>query len=186
MLVTGNRISDSRILSDISFFDLSENEHKTLDVRIRKDTSERKILGSIDLNKTGSLYRSGSTSQECAKDKGMVIIWIDPEKEPAKHILNDLPLLKPELDAWGGKFLFLTGMADNSHTIQTDKLKELPINTSLGTDNQLTFLKNSVRLNVPAELNLPVVIVTDKDGNVLFISTGYRIGIGEQILKYIK
>jgi hypothetical protein len=185
MLVTGNRISDSKILSDISFFDLSENEHKILEIRIRKDMSEKKILGSIDVNKTRLLYHSGSTSQECAKDKGMVIIWIDPEKEPAKHILNDLPLLKTELDAWGGKFLFLTGEADNSHTMQTDKLKDLPVNTSIGIDNKLDFLRNSVRLNVTADLNLPVVIVTDNAGNILFISTGYRVGIGEQILKYI-
>jgi hypothetical protein len=48
----------------------------------------------------------------------------------------------------------------------------------------MTFLKNS--LNLQTELNLPVVMVLDKDGNVFFISTGYRIGIGEQILKYIR
>jgi len=43
-----------------------------------------------------------------------------------------------------------------------------------------------VRLNQPSDLNLPVTIVADKDGNILFLSTGYRIGIGEQILKYLK
>ncbi|MGD0756089.1 MAG: hypothetical protein ABR927_13630 [Bacteroidales bacterium] len=47
-------------------------------------------------------------------------------------------------------------------------------------------MKNSVNLNLPPDLNLPVVVMSDKDGNVLFISTGYRIGIGEQILKYIR
>ena len=36
MLVTGNRISDSKILSNISFFDLSENEHKTINVKNQK------------------------------------------------------------------------------------------------------------------------------------------------------
>lgn len=35
MLVTGNRLNDSKILSNISFFDLSENEHKTVDVKTR-------------------------------------------------------------------------------------------------------------------------------------------------------
>jgi len=39
MLVTGNRLSDSKILSNISFFELSENEHKTVDVKIRKKIS---------------------------------------------------------------------------------------------------------------------------------------------------
>ena len=75
--------------------------------------SEKKILGKIDLNKI-SLYHSAALHSQCAKDKGMVIIWIDPEKEPTKHIFNDLPLLKKEFDAWGGKFLFLTEVADKS------------------------------------------------------------------------
>jgi hypothetical protein len=37
MLVTGNRISDSRILSNISFFDLAKGEHKTVIVKLRKE-----------------------------------------------------------------------------------------------------------------------------------------------------
>ena len=36
MLVTGNRINDSKILSTLSFFELKENEHKTIDIKLRK------------------------------------------------------------------------------------------------------------------------------------------------------
>jgi hypothetical protein len=39
MLVTGNRINDSKILSTLSFFELKENEHKTIDIKLRKDVS---------------------------------------------------------------------------------------------------------------------------------------------------
>jgi Transglutaminase-like enzymes, putative cysteine proteases len=180
MLVTGNRLSDSKILSNISFFDLSENEHKTIDVKIRKDASEKKILGKIDLKKIYTLSHLNNSSQSCVNDKGLVIIWIDPEKEPTKHIFNDLPLLKTELDVWGGKFLFLS----DSNSFNPESVKGLPANTSFGIDNQMSVLKNSLKLNLPPELNLPVVLITDRDGNILFISTGYRIGIGEQILKY--
>ena len=49
MLVTGNRLNDSKILSNITFFDLSENEHKTIDVKLRKDIQENKILERLIL-----------------------------------------------------------------------------------------------------------------------------------------
>jgi hypothetical protein len=81
MVVTGNRLNDSRILSDISFFDLSENEHKVVEVKIRKDLAERKILGNIDVNKISSLYHLDNSSQACAKNSGLVIIWMEPEME---------------------------------------------------------------------------------------------------------
>ena len=192
MLVTGNRLTDGKILSNISFFDLSENEHRTVDVRIRKDVSEKKILGTISLKKIDSLIHVTKTSESCVNDKGVVIIWIDPEKEPTKHIFNDLTLLKSELDAWGGKFVFLGQGTDcdlsipDAKSFIPDNIKGLPINTFFSNDNQMAVLKNSLKINPLPDLILPFVVIADKDGNILFTSTGYRIGIGEQILKYIK
>jgi hypothetical protein len=186
MLVTGNRLNDSRVLSDITFFDLSGNEHKTIEVKIRKDVSEKKMLGKIDLRKIYNLSLMTTSSQDCSNDKGVVIIWIDPEKEPTKHIFNDLPKLKSELDAWGGKFIFLSVGTGRDLSLGQQTISGLPANTFFGIDNQMTALKNSVRLNLPQEMNLPVVAMTDKEGNIFFISAGYRIGIGEQILKSVR
>jgi len=187
MLVTGNRINDGKILSEISFFNLAENEHKTIDVKIRKDVSEKKILGKIDLAKISSFYKSNGTSQLCSNDKGIVIIWIDPDKEPAKHIFHDLPFLKAELDAWGGKFLFLSDTGNGQdQTLKLQSVRGLPANTSFGSDEKLAIFKDCIKLYNSPDINLPVVIVSDRDGNISFISTGYRIGIGEQILKYLQ
>jgi hypothetical protein len=185
MLVTGNRINDSKILSNISFFELSENEHKTLEVEIRKDVSEKKILGKIDLEKINSLFPLNKTSQACSNDKGIVIIWIEPEKEPTKHIFNDLPLLKTELDTWGGTFLFLS-QTKQSGSFDPLSIQGLPSNTLFSIDDQLGFFKKYVKINDPIDINMPVVIKSDKDGNINFISSGYRIGIGEQILKSVR
>jgi transglutaminase-like putative cysteine protease len=185
MLVTGNRISDSKILSNISFFDLSENEHKTLEVRIRKDVSQLKILGKIDLAQINSLLPLNTTSQACSNDKGIVVIWIDPEKEPTKHIFNDIPLLKTEMDAWGGTFLFLS-QTKQSGLSDLLSIKGLPSNTIFSIDDKLQFFRKYVKINESTQLSLPFVIKSDKDGNINFISSGYRIGIGEQILKSIR
>lgn len=182
MLVTGNRLSDSRILSDITFFDLSENEHKTIEVKIRKDKTEKKSIGKIELEKIYKIAGNQDISQSCAKHNGLVVIWIDPEKEPTKHIFNDLPNLKKELDTWGGNFIFL----QQSESFNMKNVNGLPGNSTFGVDNQMTVLKNNVRFNQPTDINLPFVIVADKDGNIYFVSSGYRIGIGEQILKYIR
>jgi transglutaminase-like putative cysteine protease len=181
LLVTGNRLSSGKILSAIRFFDLEENEHKTIDVKLRKDNSEKKILGKIEFEKINGLINN-STSQSCVKDKSYVFIWIDPGSEPARHIFNDLPGLKTELDQWGGKFLFLYD--GNSNQFVPELIKGLPDNSSFAVDSHLTLLNNSVKLLNQTELKLPVVIVTDSTGNIFFVSTGYRIGIGEQILKY--
>jgi transglutaminase-like putative cysteine protease len=182
MLVTGNRLSDSRILSNITFFDLSENEHKTIDVKIRKDKTEKKAIGKIDPEKIFKIAGNSDISQSCTKHNGMVVMWIDPEKEPTKHIFNDLPNLKKELDTWGGNFIFL----QESDAFNMKTIKGLPDNSTFGIDKQLSVLKNNLRFDQATEINLPFVVVSDKDGKIYFVSSGYRIGIGEQILKYIR
>ena len=71
------------------------------------------------------------------------------------------------------------------HDFDPAGVKGMPVNTFFGRDDKLTALKSNLKFNLPSEINLPVVVVADKDGNIVFLSTGYRIGIGEEILKYI-
>jgi hypothetical protein len=186
MLVTGNRLNDSKILANITFFDLMENEHKTLDVKVRKNITNKTVLSNINLKNIFSIIKENNSSQDCTKEKGNVIIWIDPEKEPTKHIFNDLPSLKTELDSWGGKFIFLSDSLSKGNSFNPSSIRGLPANTSFGIDNKLILLREYIRLTLLPDADLPVIMVTDRNGAVFYISTGYRIGIGEQILKYVK
>jgi hypothetical protein len=96
------------------------------------------------------------------------------------------------LDAWGGKFIFLGQGTDHDLSIPDaksfipDNIKGLPINTFFSNDNQMAVFKSSIKINPSPDLNLPFVVIADKDGNILFTSTGYRIGIGEEILKFTR
>jgi hypothetical protein len=186
MLITGNRISDNSILTSLSFFDLKENEHRNVIISLRKETKEKIILGRLDVAKTARLFSNNEELSSNMEKNGVVMIWIDPEKEPTKHIFNDLPLLKSELDAWGGYFLFLNGKSETASDFNSSTLKELPINSLFGNDNNLEFLNKSIEIKSLPDEKLPFVMVSDKDGNVVFTSSGYRIGIGEQILKHLQ
>jgi hypothetical protein len=186
MLVTGNRLNDSKILSSITFFDLFEGEHKFVEVHLRKDVSENIIHKKIKLENIISLFNDTNVTLERICNKGIVAIWIEPDKEPTKHIFNDLPDLKSELDEWGGYFLFLSGTSEDAGDFNPEDISELPENCLFGVDKNLDQLKNILESSTSAGVNLPYVIQADQNGNILFTSMGYRIGIGEQILKHIK
>ena len=187
MLVTGNRINDSKILSSETFFELKGNEHKKIEVRLRKDNSAPVILGSV---KTDSKFSMSDGSVKKISDllaKGLVIAWIEPDKEPTKHVLNDLPHLKKELDKWGGSFVFLTDPESHTGSLTAAQLKSLPGNSKAGSDSNSDMLKQLCGGAVScSNVRLPLVILVNSRGNILFRSEGYRIGIGEQILKTIR
>lgn len=185
MLVTGNRLADSRILSELTFFSLAENEHKTIKVDVRKDNPEKIISGSVDLKEIVDLFENKNALLNTINEKGAVIIWIEPDKEPTKHVFNDLPNLRKELDKWGGYLLFLSGSDTETKLIDPDYLRGLPSNSLFSTDNKMNLFNNSLKMVSKPEGSLPYVIMVDKNGNIIFSSAGYRIGIGDQILKHL-
>ncbi len=181
MLVTGNRLSDGGILSNLSFFNLSEGEHKTLDIELRKDSTEKRTLGTINLTNLLSLFEGSADVNK----KGTVVVWLDPESEPAKHIMNDMSLLSKELDKWGGDLLFLTDASNSAgHDSPALALPGLPAKARFSTDNHMEAFNKYVKMDSQEPLQKPVVVLADAKGNIIYISSGYRIGIGENILKH--
>ena len=186
MLVTGNRISDNRILSTIKFFDLKENEHKVLNIELKKEISPPVVLGNVNLKTKILLSDKRQISLDTMATKGFVISWIEPDKEPTKHVLNDLPLLKIELDDWGGYFIFLTGQSENDNNFNFKTLKGLPEKSLFGTDSGFEIIRGITGNTTYSDMHLPYIILVDKNGNIIFRSEGYRIGIGEQLLKKVR
>jgi hypothetical protein len=184
MLVTGNRLENSKILTNLNFFDLSEGEHKTVEIKIRKDSCNNKILGTINLKNIVSLFDQIKVNSARITEKGVVILWIDPDKEPTRHIFNDLPHLKQELDAWGGYFLFLTDPSLKWDGFNNGELKKMPAKLLCGHDDKIPL--QTFKYVDSSGIKLPYVVLTDKNGNILFSSSGYRIGIGEEILSSIR
>jgi hypothetical protein len=183
MVMTGNRISDKRILTSLTFFELKGGEHKRISIKLRKDNATPEKLGKISLDEHLSLTDGRSVALKELAKGGLVMTWIEPDREPTRHIFNDLPLLKKELDDWGGNFVFLTDPAKPGSDIDQAVITGLPVKSIFASDNGSALLTKICGGVSCSTIRLPLMIMTDKEGNILLRSEGYRIGIGEQILK---
>jgi transglutaminase-like putative cysteine protease len=185
MLTTGNRDDNGNVLASIRFFSLDPGEEKTISVSLREmpgsDLPGGKINLDVDLvSYTGEMINPGSMAE-----KGVVFMWIEPGREPTRHLLNDLPRLTVEYDAWGGGFIFLTDPARTPGDFNPDGINGRPANSVFVTDTGLEFMRTALGEGA-SERPLPVVLCCNSEGEILFSSEGYRIGTGEQILKKIR
>jgi hypothetical protein len=155
-------------------------------VSLRKDITEKKILGHIDNQSVINLFKDNNGLSTSMSSHGFVLIWIDPDKEPTRHIFNDLPILKSELDSWGGYIIFLDGRSSLTSGFDPASLKGLPVNSLFANDNNFGLLSTAITKDTLSGSSLPYVLISDNDGNIVYTSSGYRIGIGEQILKHVK
>ena len=96
------------------------------------------------------------------------------------------PCLKTELDSWGGDFIFLVDQPVSESEFKPENYKGLPESSEAGNDKNLEILKTISNDGSGTGISFPYIILVDKNGNIIYRSSGYRIGIGEQILKNIE
>ena len=185
-LVTGNRQEDGSVLSQMTFFSIEKGKVTTVPVELRKQAGELKPSGKLNLDRL-NLEKDGKTVSLSSLIAGnySVLVVLDPDKEPSKHILNDLGPYVDHFNKWGGQFVFAMP-AEKVGQAGVLKTYQLPAKMESGIDPDDQIL-NAISAIYGDGLKdkLPLVLFCDATGNVYLFSSGYKIGMGEQLLKVI-
>jgi len=188
-LVTGNRQGDGSVLSGIRFFIVTPGITTDVTVNVRKSFAKQEPWAKIDLN--GYLLENYETQEKTKASnptatKGAIFVWIDPDKEPTKHVMSDIPAVKTLLEKWNGGIVFLLNKPTVSKSFNPASYTGLPKKSLFCYDESNHFLNTISSLkNQDLSGSLPVVIISDPQGNLVYFSKGYKIGIGEQLAKEV-
>lgn len=187
MLVTGSRLTDGTVLTKLSFFNLKKDETKTVKLDIRSSQAEAVIYGKLALK---SVFEKENTKEKIdinslPLDKAAVLVWIDPDKEPTKHVLLDIQTLKEKFEKWGCGLLFIKPGDLKKANLNKEIQSNLPSQSIFCVDENRTVL-NAVRKATGRNTkSLPVIAVINSSGEIVYYSEGYKIGVGEQAAKAI-
>lgn len=187
-LLTGSRLNDGSVSITTEYFELGPDKPHTTTIKFPETGDKLFVKGIIDMNSIVALEEGGkATLKELSKGKGLVLCFADPDKEPTKHILQDLPSQCAELEEWGGGILFMVPDDKLSTAFDASQFRGLPSQVTWGVDNGRELLAQAIdALQLEFTDNFPVVIYLNSNGGILFSTAGYRIGIGEDIVKTIK
>ena len=187
-LVTGNRLEDGSVLSQMTFFTIGKGKLTIVPVELRKQSGELKPSGKLNLDQLNLKKTDDGKIVSLASltaGKHSVLVVLDPDKEPSKHILNDLGPYVDHFNKWGGQFVFAMP-AEKAGQAGVLKTYQLPLKMQSGVDQNGNILEAiSAIYGTGLKDKLPLVLFCDESGNVYLFSSGYKIGIGEQLLKVI-
>lgn len=189
VLVAGKRISDGSVLGSLTFFDIAKDQPTIFAVTLRNEETTVKPVGQLDLSsihlsekdKTGN-----STLADLVGKSSAVIVLLNPDSEPSKHILSDLEPYIKQFNNWEGRFIFVNTPDEKGENTVFRNYK-LPASSIFATDsnkelaNRLTAITGKETM-----LHLPYVVFCQPKGELLMISSGYKIGTGETLLQLIK
>jgi len=187
-LVTGTRLEDGSVLSQMTFFTIEKGKLTTVPVELRKRSGAIRPSGKLNLDELtlektddGKLINLLSL----VAGKHSVLVVLDPDKEPSKHILNDLGPYVGQFNKWGGQFVFAMP-AEKATQAGVLKTYNLPSKMEIGTDKDGNIFRAIAAIYGDGlKDKLPLVLFCDETGNVYLFSAGYKIGVGEQLLKVI-
>jgi len=188
MIVTGLRNNDGSVKTHLQFFSLGVREPKTIQLEFLQTEEQPKSLGNLPLTATfqNSSNKKIAKLESFISKKGIIIGWLDPDREPTKHTLSDFKQLKEEFEKWNGGILFLLPKEKSSEGFSKKSFPDLPVQSVYGIDKNNLLSLAEKNLNFGFNKNYPIFLVIDKNGNILEFSSGYKIGRGEQLVKMLK
>ncbi|MEA5005513.1 MAG: transglutaminase-like domain-containing protein [Rikenellaceae bacterium] len=173
-ICTGNRYDDGRVLVRSEYFNVVGGATVKKVLKTRALEMTRVVYGSVKDVVASELYT----------DNGLVICFIDPDKEPTKHLMNEFPALKSEFDKWRGRFLFVVPGSKNSSSFNPEKYKGLPGRRDFLTKDSESLLKSFVDASkIIFKDDFPLIFIVNEKGEIIFHSQGYKIGTTEYLHK---
>ncbi|OIP00195.1 MAG: hypothetical protein AUJ98_08855 [Bacteroidetes bacterium CG2_30_33_31] len=184
-LCTGTRLSDGSVLSELTLFNLELGKVKDINVEPRKASVQAKKLGQLKME--SEVLSANKKSCTIVSTKSVVAIWINPNTEPAKHIIQDISNLKTEFENLGNKILLITKDEIDPKSLDKEYFSTIPKNAEFFIDYDFRIL-STLNTNFKTSLknHLPIVMIINDKGEINFMKMGYTIGIGEDLLNYIK
>lgn len=186
-MMTGTRMADGSVLAHLTFFTVEEGSTTDLQYVQRESDEKLQVIG--DFNSENLFYDTAENRDRSllsATGRGYYIIaLIDPNSEPTNHFLRDVMPYKSDFEKWGQKMVLLFRGRDEASRFVND-FPELPSTVVWGTDiNDKIY--NEIVANMKLQNpNRPIILVADTFNRVVFMSQGYSISLGEQLVKVIK
>lgn len=179
-LSTGNRNSSGEVGSRMEFFTLEAGQHIEKEIMLLPFPENQN--GETNAEISSALTINGTTLEQYAGSTGTILAFMGTHREPAKHLVKEMLQHEVEFTKWGGR-IYVTTSDPKNKDLQIVHNADI-VSVSAGT-------KGNLEKAVAEALNLkkyeyPLVAVVDKNGHILFYSTGYKIGLAELLLKYCK
>lgn len=184
ILTTGQRLADGGVMAHSEIFAVTDStDSVAIPVRMRHNSEELQVIGNLDAE---TLYRPLGADKPVSilstTGRGYYILGlISPGHEPSAHALNDLGCI-------AGRQEQVILLFENDGTAGRFRpgAFSLPDNLHFGIDTDgrtATQLKESLKPDTP--LQMPVIVIADSFGRIVWRSEGYVIGLGDTLLQQL-
>ena len=190
VLVTGTRLASGSVLTRMDQFTINEGTVTRKPLVIRQSDTEVQVIGNFNSESLFTTWNNGAAGehksllQACGRGYFVVGV-IGVAQEPTNHALRDIAALQSDLEKWGRTMVLLFPDEEAASRFKASEFPGLPSTVVYGidTDGIAEQAIRSMKLNPRG--GLPIFLIADTFNRVVFVSQGYTIGLGEQLMKTV-
>ena len=188
MLVTGTRMANGSVLAEIEFFNVEADKTTPIQLEMRESKDEIQVIGNF--NSENQFIRADNgeeTSLLATTGRGYYIVaLLGSRQEPTNHAMRDIAAVKKELEDWGRGIVLLFPDEKGYKNFDPKEFGDLPGTITYGLDIDGAIQKEmATAMKLQNANTLPIFLIADTFNRVVFVSQGYTIGLGEQLMKVI-
>jgi len=188
MLVTGTRMANGSVLAEIEFFNVEADKTTPIQLEMRESKDEIQVIGNFNSeNKFKRANNGEETSLLATTGRGYYIVaLLGSRQEPTNHAMRDIAAVKKELEDWGRGIVLLFPDEKGYKNFDPKEFGDLPGTITYGLDIDGAIQKEmATAMKLQNANTLPIFLIADTFNRVVFVSQGYTIGLGEQLMKVI-
>lgn len=189
MLVSGNRMANGSVLAAIKGFNVVKDSLTKTELLMRQDNNEVEVIGSIDAEcKFNAIGKDTKQSILETTGRGYFVVMIAGAKqEPTNHAFRALARIKNELEGWNRQIVVLFNGEQQWKDFNVNEFPGLPSTITYGIDSERAvgnMIAKAMKLTDTDRL--PIIIVADTFGRVVYLSQGYNTTLNDQLIGIIK
>ena len=188
MLVTGTRMANGSVLAEIEFFNVEADKTTPIQLEMRESKDEIQVIGNFNSeNKFKRADNGEETNLLATTGRGYYIVaLLGSRQEPTNHAMRDIAAVKKELEDWGRGIVLLFPDEKGYKNFDPKEFGDLPGTITYGLDIDGAIQKEmATAMKLQNANTLPIFLIADTFNRVVFVSQGYTIGLGEQLMKVI-
>ncbi|WP_206225131.1 transglutaminase domain-containing protein [Parabacteroides sp. ZJ-118] len=188
MLATGTRMANGSVLAEIEFFNVEADKTTPIKLEMRESKDEIQVIGNFNSeNKFKRTDNGEETSLLATTGRGYYIVaLLGSRQEPTNHAMRDIAAVKKELEDWGRGIVLLFPDEKGYKNFDPKEFGDLPGTITYGLDIDGAIQKEmATAMKLQNANTLPIFLIADTFNRVVFVSQGYTIGLGEQLMKVI-
>lgn len=187
IVTSGRRMADGNVLAAIDMVRI-DTAAVSIPLRVRSSDTDIQVIGSF--NSENRFMPRGATEEASILSKtgrGYFVVGIIDGSEPSVHALNDLAAAAAELEADGRKIVLLSAPGTDARKLKPT-VGTLPATVVEGVDTDghiAAEIAGAMHLEATTG-HLPVFIIADTFNRVVFVTSGYTIGLGRTLLDTLR